>query len=54
MAVEVDGAFAVILVQCFVGVTSVLAKQTPQLIMVSGIKKNTLRLTLENKKLGLP
>ena len=52
---EVDGAFAVILVQCFVGATSVLAKQTPQLVMVSGIKKkDTVRLTLETKKLGLP
>ena len=39
MAMEVDGTFSVILVQCFVGAASVLAEQTPQLIMVSGMKE---------------
>ena len=43
MAVEMDGAVLIIFVQCFVGVTSLLAQQTTQLIMVSGnLSKNSL------------
>jgi len=33
---EMDGTFLIIFVQCFLGVASLLAEQTTQLIMVSG------------------
>ena len=36
MVVVVDGTFPVLLVQCSVGLTSLLAKQASQLTMVSG------------------
>ena len=36
VAVEMDGTFVIIFVQCFVGVTSLLAQQATQFIMVSG------------------
>lgn len=36
VVMEMDGTFPLILVRCFVGVTSLLAKQATQLIMVSG------------------
>lgn len=36
VVVEMDGTFLIILVQCLVGVTSLLAKQATQLIMVPG------------------
>lgn len=54
MAVEMDGTFLVVLVQCFVGFTSVLAQQAAQLIMVSGsyrqIKLVTVRSSPVNDK----